>query len=75
MVIGLSIVVASVATKFINPVIFSALAYGVSVIFLVVLIRAARNKIHVRKLFTKYRNGFSQIVIFSVALNPMAFRP
>lgn len=69
--IGFSIVIASVATKFIHPVIYSAYAYTISLVFLLILIKVFGKKFQIREIFKKFPREFSELVAFRIILGQL----
>ncbi len=64
--IGFSIVIASVGNKLVHPLVFTTIGYFISIVFLLVLSKAIREKLEMKKLFSFKKDLFSIIISRSV---------
>jgi drug/metabolite transporter (DMT)-like permease len=62
--IGFSIVVASAATKFINPILFIVLSYTAAVVLVFLVSKIVGEKLQVRELISNFKRPMTEFIIF-----------
>jgi len=69
--IGFSIVVASAATKFINPILFVVFGYVVSVFFVFFMAKIIGERFQIRELLRDFKRPLSEIIVFRGVLGQL----